>query len=389
MSCRYRWEEEATWRGGGGEAQDTGGEDKSERHLKSPAEDVSFLESLTLKFQSLVSMRGPWPSRAWAVGASFALALSTLLARLLLQRNEEHRRRRTQLAVALLKTRNKLMHDPESIRKARAFKPKPKDVFISTYPKCGTTWVMQIVHAIKSNADMNFGEITEKLPWDVLAHQCHQDLDAPQDILPRAFKSHETWATIPKGGRYIYVARDPIDAFYSFYLFLPAYLGLDSDDITPDAFADALFSGASESGQIWQHFLGWYKARHEADILWVFFEDLKEDLGREVVRIADWLDIDLDDELLREVVRVSSYNFMSAPENVHHFDDHFVRAHVMPRMFLPANLPSRVSKVRVGGGSRRSLPARLRTELEQRWSELMLPETGFASYSSFRASFRV
>lgn len=31
-----------------------------------------------------------------------------------------------------------------------------------------------------SNADMNFGEITEIAPWDILAHDCGQDLNADQ-----------------------------------------------------------------------------------------------------------------------------------------------------------------------------------------------------------------
>lgn len=33
-------------------------------------------------------------------------------------------------------------------------------------------------------------------------------------------------STIAKGGKYIYVARDPMDAFVSFYNFLPGYMGL-------------------------------------------------------------------------------------------------------------------------------------------------------------------
>lgn len=43
---------------------------------------------------------------------------------------------------------------------------------------------------------------------------------------PRVFKSHESFADVPKGGKYIYVARDPLDAFVSFYKFLPAYMGI-------------------------------------------------------------------------------------------------------------------------------------------------------------------
>jgi hypothetical protein len=66
------------------------------------------------------------------------------------------------------------------------------------------------------------------VPWDILAHDCGQDLDADHVANPRCFKSHEAWETIPKGARYIYVARHPLDAFVSFYHFLPDYDGLVS-----------------------------------------------------------------------------------------------------------------------------------------------------------------
>jgi aryl sulfotransferase len=142
--------------------------------------------------------------------------------------------------------------------------------------------MMQIVHALRTGAEtMAFGEITEVVPWDVLAHDCGQDLSAPQVAVPRAFKSHATWPSICKGGRYLYVARDPVDAFYSFYKFLPAYINLQPGDITQEQFADAIFAGVSHSGQIWDHFLGWWEQRHNPDVMWLFYEDLKDDLPGE------------------------------------------------------------------------------------------------------------
>ena len=56
---------------------------------------------------------------------------------------------------------------------------------------------------------------------------CGQDLNADQGFRPRCYKSHETYEEVGKGGRYIYVARDPKDAFYSFFKFLPAYMGIE------------------------------------------------------------------------------------------------------------------------------------------------------------------
>ena len=101
----------------------------------------------------------------------------------------------------LMSTRNKYMHSDESVAAGLAFTPQRTDVFVVTYPKCGTTWMAQIVHALRTGGSMDFGEITEVVPWDILAHDCGQLLDAPQIASPRAFKSHEPWSDVPKGGR--------------------------------------------------------------------------------------------------------------------------------------------------------------------------------------------
>lgn len=113
---------------------------------------------------------------------------------------------------------------------------------------------------------MDFGEITEVVPWDILAKDCGQDLDADQVCEPRLFKSHEPWDAVAKGARYVCVVRDPLDVFFSFYNFLPPYMGIPPDAISHEEFADAIFAGASHSGHVWQHFLGYYDQRHRPEV---------------------------------------------------------------------------------------------------------------------------
>mmetsp|Transcript_59959 Transcript_59959/g.137468 ORF Transcript_59959/g.137468 Transcript_59959/m.137468 type:complete len:349 (-) Transcript_59959:513-1559(-) len=299
--------------------------------------------------------------------------------------------RRDELAMELMSTRNKFMHSPESVVAGRTFKPAPSDVFVVTYPKCGTTWMMQIVHALRTRADMNYGEITEVVPWDILAHDCGQALDGEQVALPRAFKSHEAWADVSKGGRYIYVARNPLDAFVSFHKFLPAYIGLGASDISYEAFAKAIFAGASLSGQIWSHYAGWWEQRHHPNVLWIFFEDMKDDLRGTIARVAEFLQIAADSALLDKVAEVSSFAFMSSEQHAHHFDDHFVRAHVLPKMGLAPDTKTAISKVRKGGGrvgERKSIPMDVIALLEARWEQHMVPATGCSSYDELRAAYR-
>ena len=161
--------------------------------------------------------------------------------------------RRNRLALELMSTRNQRMHSAKSVEVGRSFKPRPTDVFVVTYPKCGTTWMTQICNSIRSGGRMDFGEICEVVPWDILAKDCGQDLDAEQvggaSGAPRLFKSHEPYSKIAKGAKYIYVARNPMDALISFHRFLPAYAGLPPGAISIEEFVAAIFAGASRPGR--------------------------------------------------------------------------------------------------------------------------------------------
>ena len=308
----------------------------------------------------------------------------------------------------LMRHRNGLMHSESSVANGRGFVPRPTDVFVVTYPKCGTTWATQICHQIRcvraarddpSMDAMAFGEITQVVPWDILALDCDQDLDADHVCDPRVFKSHERWEDVAKGAKYLCVVRNPIDVFYSFYNFLPAYMGIEPGAIAPEEFADAIFAGASHSGHCWQHFLGYLDARDGDEgkgegkgekIMIICFEDLKEDLPRCVRAIASFMGF--DDMTPREIDRVvhaSGFEFMRA--NATSFDDHFVRRKMWARCGIPESdwRGGGVGKVRDGGGvvggGALGMSEALRRRIDGKWEEVMRPR-GFATYDDFRAA---
>ena len=80
---------------------------------------------------------------------------------------------------------------------------------------------------------------------------------------------------------------------------------------------------------------------------------------------------------------------MSASENKHHFDDHFVRNACKPNMGLAEDSEVKIGKVRAtggkAGGGRASIPLSVLTVLDQKWTEVMLPATGCATYEEHRA----
>jgi hypothetical protein len=282
-----------------------------------------------------------------------------------------------------LKACIKHMISAEGIRRALAFQPQPTDIFISPFAKCGTTWVQQIVHGLRTRGDMDFAEITAVVPWLEMAYELGIDVEQPQKARPRAFKSHLSWDLIPKGARYIYAIRDPRDAVVSMYHFLEGWF-FEPGSIPLSVFARERFIQSPPPGRYWSHLLSWWAHRHDPDVLFLCYEDMKQDLPGTVRRIAAFIGCPLDNELMNLVVHQSSIEFMSAHKR--QFDDHLIRQARDAVCGLPPGGES--SKVRTGnvGDHAHELSADLIAELDQIWREEIEPQTGFPSYAALRAA---
>ena len=95
----------------------------------------------------------------------------------------------------------------ESERRADETLVLATDVFIATYPKCGTTLLQQMLHTLRTRGDMSFDEITEVVPWFESAWDIGIDPGAKQVASPRVFKTHRPADKLPDVGRFIHITR--------------------------------------------------------------------------------------------------------------------------------------------------------------------------------------
>lgn len=264
-----------------------------------------------------------------------------------------------------------LMTTPESKNAGLAFQPSNDDVFIVTYPKCGTTWVSFIAHCLRTRGDTNFGEITEVVPWTICALDCGQNLNDVQVALPRLFKSHESYDDVPKGGKYIYVVRNPEDVCLSFYNFLLSYAQVDPASVSIEDFTTHLFAGrGSNSGRIWEHYLSFYERKDDSNVLWIFYENILINPEKEIERIAAFMNISLDGELREMVLAQSSLSFMKKISSK--FDDHFVFDACKSRMGFPPEATVSVGKVHKGvaDAGKTSLSVEILRTLKDEWEKV-------------------
>jgi hypothetical protein len=263
------------------------------------------------------------------------------------------------------------------------YKPDPTDVFIVTPPKCGTTWMQQIVHGLRTYGSMDFDEICQVVPWLHMAHDCGLDIYAPQPARPHAFKTHTPLLENPQGGKYIIVLRNPYDALVSHYYFFEGFF-FEKGTIDIETFAREFYMPRRA---IFNHIKSMWGRHRNADVLPLCYENMKADLPRTVECVAEFIGVSLDDELKDIVVRQSDITFMQAHE--HQFEDHIIRKYRSAAMRLP--MDGQLSKVRDGqvGTAKVKLPDAIKVELDEIWQNEITPMTGLNSYEDLRKELMI
>src|SRR6478609_1015793 len=168
-------------------------------------------------------------------------------------------------SVAELRERMARLVSPEGLAAGLAFTLRPTDVVIAPFAKCGTTWLQQMVHSLRTGGDLDFDDVSRVVPWIETAHDLGLDLDAPQRAEPRAFKSHLAADLVPKGGRYIVAARDPRDVLVSGYRFFEGWF-FEPGSIDVESLGRVRFL---EERGYYVHLASWWERRDDPDVLFL------------------------------------------------------------------------------------------------------------------------
>ncbi|CAE7508843.1 SULT1A4 [Symbiodinium sp. CCMP2456] len=220
------------------------------------------------------------------------------------------------------------------------FHCRPDDVFVVTFPRCGTTWMVQIVVSCLFGPRANYedhalfleGSIASSASYvrklEELPHPRVLKSHVPADMYPGL--AHGKDSILQSYGKVIYVVRNPKDALISLRHHHANNQAIGWDG-SWDEWVDQWISGQRSleyGGSYFDHVNGWWKlSQHHPDrIRVVYFEDLKvpnrrtldmtsffqrvcvqADLSAEIGAVASFLGLSLEKEALAEAGSSSAH----------------------------------------------------------------------------------
>tara|TARA_R110000772_G_scaffold123765_2_gene230193 strand:+ start:689 stop:1699 length:1011 start_codon:yes stop_codon:yes gene_type:complete len=202
------------------------------------------------------------------------------------------------------------------------FSPDEGDVFVSTFAKSGTNWMMQIAHQIAWRGDGEFEHIHDAVSWPDGSGKRNQktmialDNEIVKKLSPtgmRIIKTHLSAHYVPYNERakYLIVVRDPKEVFVSSYPFIGGVAGplMPSIETWLEMFLTKDFP--INFGNTWaEHTASYWALKDKPNVLILSYTQLKDDPRTGIQQVADTLGVNLTEQELAKVIEKSSFAYM-------------------------------------------------------------------------------
>lgn len=195
----------------------------------------------------------------------------------------------------------------EQLEACRNLEVRQDDVFIPAYVKSGTHWLWDIVKMLQNKTTEIDVKHKESYMLDFQSPDNLSQLSSPRLLNMHFPLRYFPRQAIEKRCKILHIMRNPKDVFVSYY---NHYNSIGVYD-TVDSFSNFLPMMLGEHGYYlkcaWHEYeLEWEKfGKDHPDypILYLYYEDLKEDLEKWIGAVARFLELDVTEELIRGIAK--------------------------------------------------------------------------------------
>jgi hypothetical protein len=125
------------------------------------------------------------------------------------------------------------------------------------------------------------------------------------------------YAPYSLNGKYIYIARNPYDICISNYNFLIQAPGFNFKNATFDDFFENFMNDKMSFGGYFDHLNSWYSQKNNKNILFLTYEEMKIDLRKAVIKIAEFMGkeylnkiLENNNEMLEKILVYMHFDYM-------------------------------------------------------------------------------
>lgn len=186
------------------------------------------------------------------------------------------------------------------------FGEKETDIYVTTFPKSGTTLMQMIVYQLTTDGNMDFVHLYDVSPWCRFSAYFNRRM--PDVGEPRIIKTHDEYEMLAsvRKGKFIFVIRDCLDVIASLHQHIRDY---------NDPGADFERLSSRKMKEWFAYNTEWIRNRSGLEILYVHYEDLIADKKSVVLKIAQFLELEVTEPLLARVLERTSFEFMKQHES--------------------------------------------------------------------------
>lgn len=166
-------------------------------------------------------------------------------------------------------------------RGRREFAPRSDDIWVATYPRSGTTWMLYLLHLLRGGED--FDHLDDVCPWFErgLGVGRWQAADLNAMPSPRILKTHLLPRWVPRPGRILYMEREGLEVAASYHALYRDYLGFEEGF---EAFFEHFVRGDVQYGAWFAHVQQWHDSGRADE--WIRYEDLRAHPKRTLTAVA-------------------------------------------------------------------------------------------------------